>query len=373
MRLLATLLVLLAAIYLHLGGVQADTKDDKNKFDYNSGTLRPTLHYLNLDDADQREALLQALPSTDYTHRLGFAGNYGSLLDRERTELGHGAINDAIKNLYYGQSQPRALLVIIQMVAEAVRIRHIEHLILRNMYGQNLNCILDSMAISLENRWLDLSKKIQWSDESGAFLKEIQVQSVARRMQVPIAVRTDEQCPYAVPEATKWILYNASTIMNPELGLVIAVETSTQGDHAGDAEDNNSSRQVWNAGNYTQPTISYISGFRKMCLQANGANACIWLANCVIGIEPRYGYDKNHKENTKTGQNQTRDCEEYSKAGSESSKVAQVKPETYTKINEKKAQQQGNTDCHADNPCEFTIDPMSQTCDEKKNPEGEAS
>ncbi|GJU21372.1 ribosome-inactivating protein [Tanacetum coccineum] len=176
MRLLATLLVLLAAIYLHLGGVQAD---DKNKFYYNNGyepnieayvklleelrsqlasgtdvheiavtrnpanvpiddrfiqvelensggevitliidtenvyvvgylfgpTSLQTLDYL---DDIPREELFQAFPSPQYNHSpLGFAGNYGSLLDRERTELGHGALNDAIKNLYY------SLLVIL--------------------------------------------------------------------------------------------------------------------------------------------------------------------------------------------------------------------------------------------------------------------
>nr|GFC94061.1 ribosome-inactivating protein [Tanacetum cinerariifolium] len=42
----------------------------------NGMTLPPTLHYLDLDDADQREALIQAFPSTDYTHSpLRFAGN----------------------------------------------------------------------------------------------------------------------------------------------------------------------------------------------------------------------------------------------------------------------------------------------------------
>nr|GFB04409.1 ribosome-inactivating protein [Tanacetum cinerariifolium] len=44
--------------------------------------------------------------------------------------------------------------------------------------------------------------------------------------------------------------YNASTIMNPRSGLVIAAETATQG-------------------------------------TANGANAHVWLAKCVIGTEPR--------------------------------------------------------------------------------------
>nr|GEU31631.1 cytochrome P450 716B1-like [Tanacetum cinerariifolium] len=159
---------------------------------------RLTLYYL---DDIPREELFQAFPSRQYNYSpLGFAVNYRSLPDREKIELGHGALNDAIRNLYYRHSQPSALLVIIQMVSEAARI-------------------------------------------------------------------------------------SAGTIMNPRSGLVIAAESSTQRTVLNVAEDNNSSRQAWSAN--TQPTINYISGFREMCLQANGAYACVWLANCVIGTEPR--------------------------------------------------------------------------------------
>nr|GEW33365.1 reverse transcriptase domain-containing protein [Tanacetum cinerariifolium] len=179
---------------------------------------------------------------------------YRSFSERDQTPLGHGALNDAIRNLYYGQSKRSALLVIIEMVAEALRIRHIERLIVLNMHDErNPNFIPDSKAISLENNWSDLSEQIQWSS----------------------------------PKTTKWILHNVGTIMNPRLRLVIAAESSTSRIVLTAAMDNNSSRKAWSAGNYTQPTITYISGFLEMCLQANGANAHVWLANCVIDIEPR--------------------------------------------------------------------------------------
>nr|GEV37835.1 type 2 ribosome-inactivating protein precursor [Tanacetum cinerariifolium] len=76
----------------------------------------------------------------------------------------------------------------------------------------------------------------------------------------------------AVPEATKWILYNAGTIMNPRSGLFIAAETFTQGTVLTVAKDNNSFRLAWSAGNYTQPTINYISGFLKILFNHN---ACV--------------------------------------------------------------------------------------------------
>ncbi|GKB23663.1 ribosome-inactivating protein [Tanacetum coccineum] len=195
------------------------------------------------------------------------------------------------------------------MLSEAVRIRYIELVIRQNMLGDNPNFFPDARAISMENKWSKLSKQVQCSGKSRIFLTGIEVRSVsdnvvlitsvasllrqaaldlmlykqpkpkAIRMPVPVAVvgADDEQ----------WILYNAGTIMNLESSLVIAAETSTQGTTLKVAQDNNSSRQAWSVGNYTQPTINYISGFSEMCLQANGANTHVWLANCVIGTEPR--------------------------------------------------------------------------------------
>ncbi|CAA0816187.1 Unknown protein [Striga hermonthica] len=364
---------------------------------YFGPVVQPILYYL---DDIPREALFRAFPSPNYTHRaLGFAGNYGSLPSREGQELGHSALNVAISNLFHGNSRPNsrpgALLVIIQMLSEAARIRYVEHLVRRNMLGDNLNFIPDPRAISMENAWSRLSEQVQLSSESGVFDRTIEVRNVLNQVvrvssvvvlmreaalalllyrgcnpraliRMPVSVpeavavgRADEDCPNeepttniigrdgqcvdvrdghynngnsiilwpcgnaqlnqlwtfksdgtirsngkclttygyspgvyiydcdaAVTEATKWVLYNAGTIMNPRSGLVIAAESSTQGTVLTVAEDNNSSRQAWTAGNYTQPTITYISGFREMCLQANGANNRVWLANCVIRTEP---------------------------------------------------------------------------------------
>ncbi|GJV80576.1 ribosome-inactivating protein [Tanacetum coccineum] len=355
-----TLVVLLAAIYLHLGGVLKNTKVDKNIFYYNNvtrpptnvhveayvvgylvgSTLRPTLHYLN---GDAREALLKAFPSPNYTHSpLGFADNYDSLLNRLSHELGHGALNFAIRNLYYGQSQPSAVLVIIQMVSEAaVRIRYTEHPIRRNMLGDNLNFIPDPRAISMQNRWSDVSKQIQWSGESGVFLREIQVQSVSNdvvliisvvglmrqealalmlyqcnpnaiRMPDPVADvgADDEQCPYG--EQTTNIIGKDGQcvdvkITNTIMGIPL---------FCGHAEILNitswtfkSDGTIWSNGKclttYGYASGSYIMifdcdtampeatkwilynvGKLGMCLQANDTNAHVWLANYVLGTEP---------------------------------------------------------------------------------------
>ncbi|GJT00375.1 ribosome-inactivating protein [Tanacetum coccineum] len=269
----STLLVLLAAIYLHLGGVEAD---NKNIFYYNNRNEPNIAAYVKLlEELRSRLAsgtdvhgIAVTRPPTNITFQERFIQvqleNGGGdviivIINRhskclcgfpQEIELGHGALNNAITNLFNerstSNSKKRALLVIIQMVAEAVRIRYIEHLIRRNMLGENPNFILDPRVISMENRWSDPSEQIQWSGESGIFLREIQVQSVSnevvriRNVQDTWSLAALALMLYrSVPEATKLFLYNAGTIMNPRSGL------------------------------------------------ANGANALVWLANCVIGTEPR--------------------------------------------------------------------------------------
>ncbi|KAD5507814.1 hypothetical protein E3N88_15517 [Mikania micrantha] len=314
-----------------------------------SSSLRPTLHYLR--DNPSEALLLQAFHNPHYTHsRLGFAGNYDSLPSRETIPIGHGALNDAIRNLYYGgsqRSQEISVLVIIQMVAEAVRIKPVE---VRSVSNQVV--LITSVVSALQRAWLALMLyRCNPNTPKAALLR------------MPLGAADEQQCPYvepttniigrdgqcmnvrdnnyhngnsiilwpcgsaqgnqlwtfksdgtirsngkclttygyaagnyimiydcdtAVVEATKWFLYDIiGTITNPTSGLVIAAESAAQGTTLTVAEDNNSSRQAWTAGNYTEPTISYISGFREMCLQANGENVGVWLENCAIGTEPR--------------------------------------------------------------------------------------
>ncbi|PWA87193.1 ribosome-inactivating protein [Artemisia annua] len=358
---------------------------------------RPTLRYLNQVPTE----LFLAFPRPHYNHDpLRLDGNYNHLPSRSGTPLGHGALNVAISNLYYGHAahQPRALLVIIQMVAEAVRIRYVEQLVVQHMRQNPFpyrDFNLDFTAISLENRWSALSEEIQRSGVRGIFRRAIEIQNALNqivrienvqeslhqaalalmlytcnnprpiiRTLFPVAVGADERCddPYgepttniigrnglcvdvkikdyyhdgaatmlwpcgnakrdqlwtfksdgtirsngkclttygyspgnyimiydcdrAEPDATKWYLSNVGTIINPRSGLAIAAETSTQGTELALAENNNSSRQAWSARNYSQPTINYISGFRGMCLQANGFNGSVWLEDCYIWTMP---------------------------------------------------------------------------------------
>lgn len=94
-------------------------------------------------------------------------------------------------------------------------------------------------------------------------------------------------CGSAVTAATKWTLDYSGTIRNPQSGLVLTARVSTPDPTLTVNVDSNSSTQAWTPVNYTIPAISYISGFRELCLQANGVNAGVWLANCIIGLEPR--------------------------------------------------------------------------------------
>ncbi|PWA65282.1 ribosome-inactivating protein [Artemisia annua] len=370
--------VILDAAYVWVVGYILPTSD------------RPVLHYLN----DLPVEFFQAFPIGEYTHEpLSFDGNYNALPDREATNLGHLDLNVAITNLYYGHDQPRAMLVIIEMVAEAVRFRYIEERVIRSM-EHYVPFTPDALARSLMNSWSALSQQIQWARD-GVFRTAIQIQNVLHeffqiqnvpestshaalalllytcenprpitRTPFPVAVGADQWCdePYgelttniigrnglcvdvkqdnyndgdatmlwpcgnaqrnqlwtfksdgtirsngkclttfsnptsgnyvmiydcdrATPEATTWYLSNVGTIINPISSLVLTAETSTPWTELTLAENNNSSRQAWSAGNYSQPTRNYISGFRGMCLQANGADANVGLADCVIDTKP---------------------------------------------------------------------------------------
>ncbi|GJV80579.1 ribosome-inactivating protein [Tanacetum coccineum] len=195
------------------------------------------------------------------------------------------------------------------------------------MLGENLNFIPDPRAISMENRWSDLSEQIQWSGvmrQAALALMLYQCNSKAIRMPVPVAVGADEQCPDGEPTTNiigrdgqcvnvyenqydngnpiilfacrnakgnqLWTFKSDGTIRSN--GKCLTTYGYASGDDImicdGDTTMPDATKwQARSAGNYTQPTINYISGFREMCLQANGANARVWLANCVIGTEPR--------------------------------------------------------------------------------------
>nr|GEY35812.1 hypothetical protein [Tanacetum cinerariifolium] len=94
----------------------------------------------------------------------------------------------------------------------------------------------------------------------------------------------------------------------------------------------------------------------------------------------------------KTGQERTRDCEEYSKAGSKDifcalksnhkmklshwpGDVSRDPRNTasqgfYTKYSAKETQARNKTDCHPGNPCDFNLHPTAKIKVQKKDPEG---
>lgn len=95
-------------------------------------------------------------------------------------------------------------------------------------------------------------------------------------------------CGSAVAAATKWTLDYSGTIRNPQSGLVLTARLSTPGSTLTVNVDTNSSAQAWTPVNYTIPAITYIRGFRELCLQANGVDpSSIGLANCIIALQPR--------------------------------------------------------------------------------------
>ncbi|GKD56895.1 ribosome-inactivating protein [Tanacetum coccineum] len=202
------------------------------------------------------------------------------------------------------------------LAEEAVKIRHIYHLILRNMYGQNQNFIPDPRAISMENGWSPISKQIQWSGpmrQAALALMLYQCNPNAIRMPDPVADVgvDDEHCPYGEP---------TTNIIGKD-GQCVDVKNNQYNN--GDpiilwACGNAQRKQLWTfksdgtirsngkclttygyaSGSYIMifdcdtampkatKWILYNAGKLGMCLQANDTNAHVWLANYVLGTEP---------------------------------------------------------------------------------------
>nr|GEV01276.1 ribosome-inactivating protein [Tanacetum cinerariifolium] len=224
--LLATLLVLLAAIYLHLYKVLtlkpifSFTKYDQNIFYYNNGYKPNITAYVNL-----LEELRSRLASGTNVHgiavtrppRISFLKKVSSRLNLRTAvtrQQGHKPGEQLVGSI---QSDPmvRAIRMSVPVAVGADE---------PCPYGEPTTNIIgrDGQCVDVKENKYDNGD--------------------------PIVLWAFGNAQPVLPQAIKWILYNAGTIMNPRSDLVIAAKTSDQGTVLTVAKDNNSSRQAWSAG-----------------------------------------------------------------------------------------------------------------------------
>ncbi|XP_057958777.1 ricin-like [Malania oleifera] len=86
-------------------------------------------------------------------------------------------------------------------------------------------------------------------------------------------------CVDAVPDATRWEMWDNGTITNLGSELVLSAELGTSGTRLTVEPNSKSSRQGWLATNSSEPFVSSIVGFKDFCLQANGND--VLLQKCV--------------------------------------------------------------------------------------------
>lgn len=340
--------------------------------------------------------------------RLSFTTNYVSLehkagVRRENISIGPAPLDEATRILSLSRilaeaSIAEALLVVIQMVSEAVRFRHIEERVIRSFTADQLTFRPDGLMLSMENEWSSMSLEVQRSIDGGIFIGVIQLQdesfqplrvdnfntlsrytmvalllfrchrratgssSLAAqiiRMPVVHAGRehdSDETCTVgeptrrisgrdglcvdvrdgrdndgnpiqlwpcgaeqqrnqqwtfhrdgtirsmgkcmtaygysqgdyvmifncrtAVPDATKWAVSIDGSITNPRSGLVLTAPQAAQGTTLLVVKNTHSAKQSWSVGDDVEPIVTYIVGFKDMCLQGNSTR--VWLEDCAV-------------------------------------------------------------------------------------------
>ncbi|CAK9187433.1 unnamed protein product, partial [Ilex paraguariensis] len=89
-------------------------------------------------------------------------------------------------------------------------------------------------------------------------------------------------CSTAVPDATKWVVSIDGSITNPHSGLVLTAPDATQGTTLLVENNIHAARQGWSVGEHVEPTVTFIVGYKEMCLQANNEHNHVWLEDCVL-------------------------------------------------------------------------------------------
>ncbi|KAL2898898.1 Abrin-a, partial [Bienertia sinuspersici] len=239
-------------------------------------------------------------PESTQQERLSFTSQYGSMegaarSGRKQIPLGIGVLGNQIDGVHTGETSKiaRALIVMIQMVSEAVRFRNIEQKVVATIHGESHygEFYPDSLMIEYENSWDPLSTAVQ-SAVDGIFSRAVQlvydgqVQIVETVRQIlfilsimPLKCRRNlEANQVVVPEYHSSInnkhYYFASSI----LSIVSPIKQEMRG--YGDGDD--SCNQV------LDPKV-HITGYNGLCVSVNNGDYhngnSIVLSECKQGQE----------------------------------------------------------------------------------------
>nr|Q41358.1 RecName: Full=Ribosome-inactivating protein SNAI; AltName: Full=Agglutinin I; Contains: RecName: Full=SNAI-A chain; AltName: Full=rRNA N-glycosidase; Contains: RecName: Full=Linker peptide; Contains: RecName: Full=SNAI-B chain; Contains: RecName: Full=TrSNAI; Flags: Precursor [Sambucus nigra]AAC49158.1 lectin precursor [Sambucus nigra]prf//2206328A NeuAc-gal/GalNAc-binding lectin [Sambucus nigra] len=88
-------------------------------------------------------------------------------------------------------------------------------------------------------------------------------------------------CNTVPPEATKWVVSIDGTITNPHSGLVLTAPQAAEGTALSLENNIHAARQGWTVGD-VEPLVTFIVGYKQMCLRENGENNFVWLEDCVL-------------------------------------------------------------------------------------------
>ncbi|RWR91464.1 type 2 ribosome-inactivating protein cinnamomin III precursor [Cinnamomum micranthum f. kanehirae] len=143
--------------------------------------------FLREDNPDP--AIENLLPDTQ-RYTFPFSGSYTDLERvagerREEIQLGMDPLENAISalwisNLNQQRALARSLIVVIQMVPEAVRYRFIEYRVRESITRAEM-FRPDPAMLSLENNWSALSNAVQQSNQGGVFSSPVELRSTSNK------------------------------------------------------------------------------------------------------------------------------------------------------------------------------------------------
>ncbi|WOH12189.1 hypothetical protein DCAR_0831688 [Daucus carota subsp. sativus] len=268
---------------------------------------------------------------------LPFNSSYSALeksagTTRGSTKLGIGELDKAIQALYDKKEDSAlacSMLIVIQMISDAVRSRYVEKLILQHISNDNSTSVFlpTPAMIAFQDEWKNLSSKITYSVGGVIYPpfilptgsnQKVSVTSVFITFRLNIGVilfychpATAVPTPHSVtcqnipeptvlisgrngycadvesnfyrngdaiilypsePDSIKWNINDNGNIENPKSGLAVSGFKGKTFSPLTVEKNTYASSQGWRLSNNTMPVVTPIIGFESLCMQACGGN-----------------------------------------------------------------------------------------------------
>ncbi|KAL1805946.1 hypothetical protein ACET3Z_029014 [Daucus carota] len=246
---------------------------------------------------------------------LPFNSSYSALeksagTTRGSTKLGIGELDKAIQALYDKKEDSAlacSMLIVIQMISDAVRSRYVEKLILQHISNDNTTAVPTPHSVTCQNipepTVLISGRNGYCADVESNFYRNgdaiilypckstknagaanqlwtikrdgsIQCRKKCLNAKALTAGKnmTIYNCSTAEPDSIKWNINDNGNIENPKSGLAVSGFKGKTFSPLTVEKNTYASSQGWRLSNNTMPVVTPIIGFESLCMQACGGN-----------------------------------------------------------------------------------------------------